>query len=137
MLHRGSLLTVRVQPVCKCLMHLLALLRFDVMPYRLFGYRTYGTGVIRPAPQRREPTSQRLKFIAQYAAGKPFELRDNLSNTARRVVFDKKMNVVWHDFKRMNCQPKFFCLLIHEFGEPVFDITNQYLAAILRTPDYV
>jgi len=137
MLKRGSLLTVRVQPICKCFVHSLAFLRFDVMSDRLFGDRPDGTSVIRPAPQSWKAAPQGSKFFSQYVAGISFHPRNNLRNALGWIVLNKKMYVVRHDFKRMNCQTKFCGLLVQEFGKPVFNITNQYLAAILRTPNYV
>jgi hypothetical protein len=136
-LKRIPLFAVRVKTVCKRLVHSLAFLRFDVMSDRLLGCRANRTSIIRPTPQRGESAFQRRKFIAQNATRKPFKLGDNLGNTPRRVVFDKKMNVVWHDFKRMNCQPDFCGFLMQKLGKTALNIANQYLAAILRTPDYV
>src|SRR5690606_31222378 len=82
--------------------HLLSFLTFDVGANRFFGHMSHGYGVVATTPTRGNPGAKGREFFSQHATREAFKSINNLSYTPTRVKFNEQVNVIGHDFQRMN-----------------------------------
>ena len=105
-------------------------LRLNVAPYRRCRDGTDRGAEVGPAPQGRQ-------FLAQGTRGVGFNFKHHLSRCPTRVRFDKKVNVVWHDFQGVNSPPPKCCRFPNQFGKSLLNRAGQYWQSVLGTPDTV
>jgi hypothetical protein len=109
-------------------------LRLNVAPYRRFRDGTDCGAEVGPTPQGRHSRPQMRKFLAQGTRGVGFNFKHHLSRCPTRVRFDKKVNVVWHDFQGVNSPPPKCCRFPNQFGKSLLNRAGQYWQSVLGTP---
>ena len=115
--------------------NLTRLLHFNIPLDGFFGNLAYRTDIITSAPQARQSGTKLRELLAQQARGITFELVGKTLRCFGWIAFDKQMNVVWHDFERLNRNIQLMSLLIQQRAQFFSDFPGQNFAAILWTPN--
>jgi len=63
------------------------------------------------------------------------ELLNEIVRRERRIGPHKHVHVVGHHFKAFNLYLKFFCLLVQQFAQAVFDFLHQHLPPVFWAKD--
>ena len=134
---RGLLRVTGEQSVFIGFAHLLSFLIRNIFFNRRFAYVSYCPRIITSAPKGGQPGTQRRKFLSQYSAAIAFQPIHYLGYSPAGIKFKKQVNMIRHDFERMNRHFKFVSFLIQQYGEFGFNITRKYWTPIFRTPHYV
>jgi hypothetical protein len=138
--NRKFTLLVRVSPEAKLIgaKHWsFPLLAFYVFTNRSFTDVTDAACVVAPGPERGEPAAQESKFLSQDTAGVTFEPIRDLRDRKRRVTLKKQVNMIGHDFHRVNCQGKLIRLFQQQRSQTIGDSICKHRPAVLRTPNQV
>src|SRR5262245_58382095 len=125
----------RVQPIFEILPQLSPLLVLYIFSDRRFGHVPDRTDVITAAPQRREPRFQKGKFLPEKAGCETFELGRNVRRRQGRIGFDKHMDVIRHDLKRMYRCLQLRRFLVQQFFQALSDLASEDRFAIFGTPN--
>src|SRR5271165_3811013 len=112
-------------------------LAFNVLAHCCLADVTHAACVVTPGPKRRESTAQESKFLSQDTAGITFESIGDLRDRKRWVTLKKQVNVIGHDFHRVNRQGKLIRLFKQQRSQTIGNSIRENRPAVLRTPDQV
>jgi hypothetical protein len=98
---------------------------------------TNAARIVTSGPKRREPSAQEAKFLSQDTAGITFESVSDFRDRKRWVTLKKQVNVIGHDFHRVNCQGKLICLFKQQRSQTLSNSIRENRPAVLRAPNQV
>jgi hypothetical protein len=113
------------------------LLAFYVFPNRGFADVTNAACVVAPGPERREPAAQEPEFLSEDTAGVTFEPIGDLRDRKGWVTLKKQVNVIGHDFHRVNHKRKLIRLFEQQRFQTIGNSLREHRPAILWTPNQV
>lgn len=128
---------VREQTIVVRPNHLAALLRLDVVLYRLFGNTSGRADKVATRPQRRQAGLEVRELLSQHSGGVTLELIGKALGRFGGVGAEEHMNVVGHDFKRLERHVYLCGLLSQKFFQSLFNLANQHRTAVLKAKDEV
>jgi len=131
----GHLLAGRIKTVSEGSQHLLPLLTLNILANCRGRNASNAGSKITSAPQSREATPKRGKFLPQYSACITLQPVNDFSNASDRFVFNEKMNMIWHNIKSMNNQIQFFGLLSKKLFKSSRNFFLKYGAAVFWAPN--
>ena len=109
----------------------------DVSPDRRFRNRTDAAYVIAAAPERRHARFEPRKFFSKFVRRESFELGGNMRGSQSRVGLNEHVNVIRHNFQRLEIRFEFLRLLVEQLTKSFFNRSDKHLETILGTPDQV
>ena len=109
----------------------------DIPPNSLLRDCADAAHLVTAAPHAGQPRLEPRKFASQFVRREAFELRRNMRGSEARVGLDKQVNVVRHNFQRVNRGVQFLRFAIKQLPQSLLDGTNEYFESVLRTPDEV
>jgi hypothetical protein len=133
-------LLVSVRPKTKLIgaeHSLFPLLAFYVFTNRGLTDVTNAAGVVTPGPKRREPAAQEAEFLSQDTAGVTFEPIGDLRDRKRWVTLKEQVNMIGHDFHRVNRERKLIRLFQQQRFQTLSHGLRENRPAVLRTPNQV
>ena len=129
-----GLLPIRVDPVFEGNTHSHTFLLRNVLLNGGCSYRTYGTREITTTPESRKTASQPREFLTKNPATGSLEPVHNLSHTVGRVVLNKEVEVIRHDFHCMQRETVLSGLFVQDPLQWLIDTVDQHGATILWIP---
>lgn len=109
----------------------------DVSPDGRFRNRTDAANVIAAAPKRRHARFEPRKFFSEFVRSESFELSRNMCGSQSRVRLNEHVNVIRHNFQRLDIRFEFLCLLVEQLTKSFLNRPDKHLETILGTPDQV
>jgi hypothetical protein len=79
--------------------------------------------------------AESLSRIPQKPRRAPLDAVNDLSHAENGISFDKHVNVIGHNLKRMHDHAQFTCYSLDDLLQSRFDRIDKHCAPILRTPD--
>jgi hypothetical protein len=132
------LLAIRAKEVLVRAKHnLTRLLHLDISLDSFLGDVTDWAHVVASTPHVRQSGTQLGKLLAQYPGCIPLELVGKALGRFIRVALDEQVNVVGHDFKRLNHYIQFLSFLIQQGAQFLGNLADQHFAAVCGTPNEV
>jgi len=98
---------------------------------------TNAARIVTSGPKRREPAAQEPEFLSQDTSGVTFDSIGDLRDRKRWITLKKQVNVIGHDFHRVNYQGKLICLFQQQRSQTLGNSIRENRPAVLRTPDKV
>jgi hypothetical protein len=131
---------VRVSPQLKFVgakHRLFPFLVLDIVAYRCLADVSHAPRVVGARPQGGQAAAQERKLLSQYAAGVAFESIGDLGDRKGRVTLNEQMNVIRHDFHRVNRQSKLVSLLAEQRFQAIGNSALKHRPAVLRAPNQI
>jgi hypothetical protein len=129
-----GLLTIRVYAVLEGNTHSHTFLLRHVLLNGGCSDRTYGTREIPTTPESRKTASEPREFLTKNPATVSLEPVHNLSHTVGRVVLNKEVDVIRHDFHGMQRETVLSSLFVQDPLPSLIDTADQHGETILWTP---
>lgn len=109
----------------------------DVSLYGRFRNSADAADVIATAPERRHARFKPREFFSQFVRGESLELSSKVRGSPPRVRLNEHVNVVGHNFQRVNLSVQFCRPLIQQLSQAFLHGSDENLQAILGTPHQV
>lgn len=85
-------------------------------------------------PERRESTAQEPEFLSQDTAGVTFESIGDLRDRKRWITLKKQVNLIGHDFHRVNCQGNLISLFEQQRAQTLGNSIRENLKKAVPSP---
>src|SRR5579859_286688 len=137
-IQKDSFTFARVQPVFVAAFHRSGtLLRLDIGFHSLFRDCPDTADVVAAAPQAGQTRTQFGILLPQLPRGEALELIRQAMRSLTGWGREKQVDVVGHDFKRLNRHLQLRRFLLQQFSQIGFNSAYQNLTSVLGTPDQV
>jgi hypothetical protein len=109
----------------------------DVSPYGGFRNGADAANVITSTPETGQLRLEPRKLGSQLVRRESLELCRKMRGSQSRIGFHEQVNVIGHNFQRVNFSVQFLGLLVQELPQPFLHFADQHRLPILRTPNKV
>lgn len=122
-----------IQAVLEGAAHLSSLV-LDICFHGLLTDMSYCTCVIRTGPQRGKTGLDPRELFPKFMGREPFESIDDLGYAPPGIAFHEQMNVIGHDFKRMNLHFELTGLLVEKNSKAFPNRAVKNGSSVFRAP---